>query len=263
MGTGLQSADMSKILIIDAEGTLGDILRVLLAKAGHEVVTTADGVSGIEAYQRERPDLVLLDRDMPGMMAAHVLRSLGPLESRADVILLDRKVDAEGECRYRRMGARIFLSKSAGIETLLKVVARILTPEPETYGCDGYDKNRKPSVLVIDDDVRVRDMLKQFLEKKGYNVSVVKNGEEALHAVESDRPQMILLDVKMPKMNGVAALQEIRRVNADVPVMMITGQDDLETVRECLRLGAFDCMLKPLDFEYLATSVRGKLLTVV
>lgn len=251
---------MSKILVIDAEGTLRDVLKAVLTQAGHEVSAKSDGIVGVEAYRHDRPDLVLLSRDLPEKMSARVMRSLKAFDASANVIILSRIADPEDEGEFRRMGARIFLSKAVGIEILLKVVQRSLG---SVAGYDGYDKNGKPEILVVDDDVRVRDMLKQFLENKGYFVSAAKGGEEALRGVEPSRPQMILLDVKMPKMNGVELLQKIRGINARVPVMMITGQNDLETVRECLRLGAFDYMLKPLNFEYLETSVWGKLLTVV
>lgn len=254
---------MSKILIIDAEGTLRDVLKAVLSQAGHEVVTTADGMAGVEAYRQDRPDLVLLDRGLPEMMGVKVMGFLRALDEKANVIVLNRIIDHEEEGEYRRMGARIFLSKAVGIDILLKVVARSLRQESGALGYDGYDKNSRPEILVVDDDVRVRDMLMKFLESKGYAVCAAKSGEEALRGVESSRPQMILLDVKMPKMNGVEVLQAVRKINARVPIMMITGQNDIETVRECLRLGAFDYMLKPLNFEYLETSVWGKLLTIV
>ncbi|MCX5796058.1 MAG: response regulator [Elusimicrobia bacterium] len=249
-------------MIIDAEGPLGDVLKAALSQAGHEVAATTDGMAAVEAYKHDRPDVVLLDRDMPELLGSRVLRSLKGIDPQANVLMLYRDIDPESEVEYRRIGARIFLSKAVGIDTLLHVVKRSLKLGSGASGYDGSDQIGKSEVLVIDDDVNVRDTLKPFLEGKGYEVSTAKDGEDALRIMRSSRPRMILLDVKMPKMNGVEALQAIRRINTQVPILMITGQDDLETVRECMRLGAFDYMIKPLNLEYLETIVWGKLLSI-
>jgi DNA-binding NtrC family response regulator len=251
---------MSRILIIDGEGTIGDVLDTILTRAGHAVVTTADGTTGIEAYRHERPDLVLLDRDLPDSMGSQVMLALKGLDPRVNVIVLNRNVDPEGEVRYRNQGARVFVSKSVGIETLLKVVARSLKRELAPNDGGGPDR---PEILIVDDDPDIRRVLKQFLESKGYDVSAVEKGVDALRLVRSDWPQMVLLDVNMPMMNGIKVLRAVRQINKHVPILMVTGQEDLDTARECLSLGAFDYMVKPVNFEYLETSVWGKLLSAV
>ena len=248
---------MSKILIIDGEGGVVDLLKVVLARAGHEVLTPADAISGLESYKRERPNLVLLDRDLPKMAGLQVMRVIKEREPQAKIIVLNRTADPEREVQYRRLGASIFMDKAAGVDTLLKVVERSLRSEP---GAGGDDWNADSVVLVIDDDAGVRQVLKRFLVGKGYRVTAVASGQEAMSLVRSDWPHVILLDVNMPKMHGVKALQAIRRINAQVPVMMISGQEDMETVGDCLRLGAFDYVLKPLDLHYLEISIWGKLL---
>lgn len=249
---------MSKILIIDGEGTLGGVLQAVLSRAGHHVAATANGAAGLDAYKRDRPDLVLLDRDLPDMTGAKVMRSLKEADPRANVIVLNRHVDPEGEVKFRRAGARVFLAKAVGIETLLRLVERSLK---QKFGMGVQGLAEKPEILIIDDDPGVRSVLRQFLEKKGYEVSAAEDGASALRMVGSAWPQMILMDVNMPKMNGVKLLQAVRRINKRVPIAMITGQEDLETARECLRLGAFDYIAKPVNFEYLETSVWGKLLS--
>lgn len=237
---------------------MGGVLQAVLSRAGHEATATVTGAAGLDAYKRDRPDLVLLDRDLPEMMGPKVMRSLKEVDPRANVIVLNRHVDPEGEVIFRRAGARVFLAKAVGVETLLRVVERSLKQASGT-GVDGLGE--KPEILIVDDDAGIRRVLKQFLERKGYEVSTAEDGASALRMVRADWPQMVLLDVNMPKMNGIKVLQAVRRVNRRVPVLMITGQEDLETARECMAQGAFDYMVKPVNFEYLETSVWGKLLS--
>jgi DNA-binding response OmpR family regulator len=118
-------------------------------------------------------------------------------------------------------------------------------------------------VLVVDDEPSIREMLAEFLRLKGYEVKSVSNGVEALRLVREDRPHLILLDVCMPGMNGLEALQKIREIDRGVGVIMVTAVNEEAMGREALQLGAFDYITKPLDFEYLERAVWYKVATMV
>jgi CheY-like chemotaxis protein len=112
------------------------------------------------------------------------------------------------------------------------------------------------TVLVVDDDQSIRDILTDFLGDLGFTVLEAPGGLEALGRIERDPPDVVLLDIRMPGMDGVETLRRIRHVNRAVPVLMITGNDDADTARETLRLGAFDCVSKPFDLSYLERAVH-------
>ena len=115
-------------------------------------------------------------------------------------------------------------------------------------------------VLVVDDEDPIRNMLKRFLEKKGYTVRTASNGEEAMKAIQEQKPVLVLLDVAMPGMNGIAVLDKIKALDSNIGVMMITGNTDDELARECMKRGAFDYIGKPFNFDYLENSVMAKIL---
>ena len=103
-----------------------------------------------------------------------------------------------------------------------------------------------PRVLVVDDEPDAVELLQEFLMAKGYEVLAASNGEEALRRVKEERPHLILLDVRMPKMNGLEVLKQVREIDHEVGVIMVTAVNEEETGRQGLTLGAFDYLTKPL-----------------
>ncbi len=114
-------------------------------------------------------------------------------------------------------------------------------------------------ILVVDDNPAVCHMLHKFLTKKGYDVYTALDGEETLSVVKNKRPHIVLLDIKMTKMNGIECLKRIKEINKEVGVIMITAVTQEETGREALKLGAFNYITKPLSLKYLEDCLMVKL----
>ncbi len=104
-------------------------------------------------------------------------------------------------------------------------------------------------VLVIDDDEKICWAFQQFLESEGYRPSIANNAEEGLRRIAADKPDVVLLDVKLPGMSGLEALAEIKANHPWVIVVIITAYDDVETTIEAMRLQAFDFVPKPIDLD--------------
>ena len=105
------------------------------------------------------------------------------------------------------------------------------------------------NVLVIDDDEKICWAFEQFLESEGYRPSIANNAEEGLRRIAADKPDVVLLDVKLPGMSGLEALGEIKAHHPWVIVIIITAYDDVETTIEAMRLQAFDFVPKPIDLD--------------
>ena len=118
-------------------------------------------------------------------------------------------------------------------------------------------------ILVVDDEPDSVELLQEFLTGKGYEVVTASNGEEALRKVKEERPHLILLDVRMPGMNGLDVLRKVREFDQEVGVIMVTAVNEEDTGREALKLGAFDYIVKPLNFEYLERSLWYKVTTML
>lgn len=115
------------------------------------------------------------------------------------------------------------------------------------------------TVLVVDDEKSVRDSLKMILEYEKYTVALAENGQEALEYLRVRNPDLVLLDVKMPGLDGIEVLQEIRSRNTTLPVIMISGHGTIETAVEATKLGAYDFLQKPLDREKVLITIRNAL----
>ncbi len=110
----------------------------------------------------------------------------------------------------------------------------------------------KERVLVVDDDSSVRSAFAEFLKDSGFLLSEAANGKEALLAFTKDsHPDLVLLDLIMPEMGGLSFLEEARKIAPDVPVILITAYGDVSTAIEAMKLGAYDFLVKPPDFDYL------------
>ncbi|HAJ57590.1 MAG TPA: hypothetical protein DCL35_07470 [Candidatus Omnitrophica bacterium] len=115
-------------------------------------------------------------------------------------------------------------------------------------------------ILVVDDEKPIREMLKKFLTKKGYEVYDADNGEDAVKIVKESVPYIVLLDIRMPKSDGIEVLKKIKEVNKDIGVIMITAVSETAIAEKCMELGAFDYITKPISLEYLEECLLAKLL---
>jgi two-component system, response regulator, stage 0 sporulation protein F len=117
-------------------------------------------------------------------------------------------------------------------------------------------------ILVVDDEAPVREVLTEYFATEGYAVEVAASGIEALTAIRDGRADLVLLDVRMPGLDGIQVLRRIRELTESVPVIMVTANEDVGLAKETLRLGAFDYVAKPFDFEYLDRAVAAALARV-
>jgi len=115
------------------------------------------------------------------------------------------------------------------------------------------------NILVVDDDPDIREVIKDRLESLGYEVSTASNGKECLGLLEKKIPQMILLDIEMPEMNGLEVLREIRKREIHVSVLMITAYGTVEKAVEAMREGAYDFIPKPFEPSHLALIIQRAL----
>ena len=110
-------------------------------------------------------------------------------------------------------------------------------------------------ILVVDDELEVRLVLREFLSGRGYDVTVAGSGVEALSLLEQVNPNVVLLDVTMPDMDGVETLRRLVAVNPALPVIMVTANADIVVTSRLLALGAADYIPKPFDLEYLDQAI--------
>ncbi len=113
------------------------------------------------------------------------------------------------------------------------------------------------NILIIDDDRPIRTSLTEVLEYEKFKVDAAEDGEIGLKKLKEGKYDLLLCDIKMPKMDGMEVLQKIQDENIEVPVVMISGHGDIETAVAAVKMGAFDFISKPLDLNRLLVTVRN------
>jgi len=116
-----------------------------------------------------------------------------------------------------------------------------------------------PTILVIDDEVEICSFLDDLLTPAGYTVYTANRPEEGLKKVEQLRPDVVLLDLKLPDMNGVEVLRRIKTFDDTIAVIMMTGFGTMESAMAAMRLGAFDYITKPFDLAHLRSLINDAL----
>jgi len=115
------------------------------------------------------------------------------------------------------------------------------------------------TILIVDDELGIRQALDRFLRRIGYRVLQADGGPAALEAIAAERPPAMLCDIRMPGMTGVELVPKALATAPDMAIIMLTAISEPKTAIECLRLGAYDYLIKPLDLEELEVSLQGAL----
>ena len=200
-----------KVLVIDDDEDSRVLMEDYLGDFGCEVLLAPSGGVGMEMARTHQPDLVTLDLQMPDLDGWEVLRRLkaDPEVKHIPVVIASI---AANEGRERLFGAVDLLAKPIERADLLRVMWRQLVNQHERR------------VLVVDDDVEIQALLSTGLDEDGIDVHCVGNGEEALRHLKRDTPAAVLLDLRMPVMDGFQFLEQMResRYHKGLPVIVIT-----------------------------------------
>jgi PAS domain S-box-containing protein len=204
----------STILVIDDDAEACEIIEHFLVKDGFNVVVATSGKQGLQLAHELQPAAITLDVMMPSMDGWTVLRTLkaDPELHNIPVIMLSMIDD---RTRGYSLGAVDYLTKPVDRALLHKTLSRY-------YCTDG-----NCPVLLVEDDVKTREIMAHTLEKNGWKVSEASNGQEALNKMLDVQPQLILLDLMMPVMDGFGFLAEMRTKPEwqNIPVIVITAKD--------------------------------------
>ena len=113
--------------------------------------------------------------------------------------------------------------------------------------------NNTKKILIVDDEENIRRIFKKALEKKNYTVHTAPNAEDALQKIKNQKYFLIFSDIFMDGMSGLALLKEVKKINPQTRVVVMTAQDTMNNTIEAMRMGAYDYISKPFDFEVIYT----------
>ncbi|MBJ6123851.1 response regulator [Microvirga splendida] len=224
-----------RALIIDDELTSREILRQILTREGFDVVTAESGQEGIEIARRIKPTVITLDVLMPGLDGWSALQQLKRDPELQDIpVIMVTIVDEENQAYA--LGAAAYLTKPVNRECLLKALA----------ACRTSPANSR--VLVVEDDAHTRGWLARILREDGWEVAEAENGRVALERLPLVRPDIVLLDLMMPEMDGFEFVDEIHRKEETrhLPLVVLTAADVDEEAQRRLSGGIRKILQKKL-----------------
>jgi CheY-like chemotaxis protein len=213
--TSLQATEGAPaVLVIDDDPTVHDLMNRFLSKEGLRIVAATSGEEGIRLARETHPAVITLDVLMPGMDGWAVLTALKSDPDLVDIPVIMLTIMDEKHMGYA-LGAADYLTKPIDWQRLAGLLLR-------------YECARPPCpLLVVEDDASLREMLRRRLEKEGWAVIEAENGRVALERMTERQPDLILLDLMMPEMDGFQFLDEIRKHDAwrSIPVIVVTAKE--------------------------------------
>jgi adenylate cyclase len=204
----------NRVLVIDDDNTVRDLMRRYLSREGFDVVTAGGGREGLEFARELHPSVITLDVFMADMDGWSVLEALKQDPQLDGIPVIMMTISDERQKGFA-LGASGYLTKPVNRAQLSELLARFKNVEA------------MPRALVVEDDLDAREMLRRLLVGEGWKVSVAGNGREALNLLATEQPNLVLLDLMMPEMDGFEFLDEFRKDPkfASTPVIVVTAAD--------------------------------------
>ncbi|MFZ6183633.1 response regulator [Nannocystis pusilla] len=223
----------STVLVVDDEAVVQELMARFLAREGYRVIGARSGAEALRLAREVSPDVITLDVIMPGMDGWAVLTALKRDPELAEVPVVVMTIVSDRDVGFS-LGASDYLLKPIDRDRLLATLAR-------------YRKPSLPaSVLVVDDEPDIRELLRRLAERAQWSVREAANGREAIGALRSAIPDVVLLDLMMPEVDGFEVIQTMRAEPGwrDIPVIVITACELTASESEFLHAGVHRVLRK-------------------
>ncbi|HQR14622.1 MAG TPA: response regulator [Nitrospira sp.] len=253
---------MTTLLVIDDDRLHCDLLQLALSRHGYRVSTATSGREGVALFRQLRPAVTLLDLRMPEMDGLAVLKEIRTHDPRAGVIMLGGGATEELENLARKLRVTDFFRKGLSLDVLVGAVHRIAqqarreASDTQNLTASETDQPSEEQILVVDDDVMARDLLMRFLSLRGYHVRGAKDGREALRMIEASAPDLVILDLVMPEMNGVELLKVLAERDYAGRTIILSGHQNEPLLEDAWALGPQEVLDKPLDLERALMAIQ-------
>ncbi len=248
-----------KLLMVDDEEDFLLPSSKALERRGFEVHMARDGTTALQMLKKISFDVILLDVKMPGMDGIDVFRKIKEGNARIPVIILTGHGSVSQAFQTSKEGITDYMAKpcdmAALADRLQRAVAESRDAKPNDSAAhdSGTDIIR---VLLADDEQQLTESLSKALSRRNMVVTTVNSGESALDTLDSDLFDVVVLDIKMPGMDGISVLKKIKQRHPSVEVILLTGHPSTESALQGIKMGAREYLIKPPEVDDLADSIR-------
>lgn len=250
-----------KILIIEDEKALLETIKSKLLISGYDVISAEDGEDGENLIKSETPDLVLLDILLPKKDGFQILEDLKKDRIVVPIVIISNSGQPVEIEKALQLGVKDYLIKanftpSEVLEKVEKTIGRGSTDNDNAGANNGQDmiaqnpdiSNTKEgdTVLIVEDDEFLRQLVAQKLTQEGFNVIAAIDATEAFKSIHEKQPQIILLDLILPGMDGYEILDQLKKdsFTKGIPVIVLSNLGQREDIDKALKAGANDYLIK-------------------
>ena len=231
----------TKILLVDDNGAFIDSVKDILEDEGHNVITALNGEDAVSLIRKDSFDIVLMDIKMPGMNGVECFIQMKEMNPDVKVILFTAYALEDLIQQALDEGAWAVLKKPLDLEYLLSAIKEV------------KGQNNGGYILIADDDKALCENLDETLSEQGYNVAVVCDGLEAIQEMENQTFDILLLDMKLPGLNGLEVYRRIKAKQPTVVTILITGyaEELRDLINQAISENVYTYLTKPIDMNEL------------
>lgn len=248
--------ESKKILIVDDDREFSDLLKMFLDAQGFESYVENNSIRAVEAVKNISPSLIFLDIMMPGKDGFEIMQELQDEKKTASIpIIVITALKFESyQDRGMLTGLPEMIYKDVDEKLLLEKIERKINEEMDQR----FVGTAKPRVLLADDQTELLMLVKETVEKAGFEVFTASDGEEAIKVVYESNPDIIVMDYNMPLKDGLTAAAELKEnpLFSHIPIIIVTAYGEKQAKLKGLSMGIDDYLIKPVDTDELVARIK-------
>lgn len=220
-----------------------------------ETIIATNGQMAVEKYKEEKPDIVFMDINMPILNGFSATIQILKFNPQAIICIFSTLDYYQMKDESLELGAKAYLEKPINFALLKETIEQQLAINLS----DNETKNKviqSGRILVADDSRFMRERYKSALTEHGFDVIEAENGEVAVAQYQETNPDMVFMDLDMPKMDGIAAVEKITEINESAKIVIVSAMEQSSTVMKALKAGAIDFILKPFEPQKVISTVQ-------
>ena len=277
-GVGVEGDKGKKILVMENDKSVAEGLKTILEEEGYEVDLALSGRSAMDTLREKGVDLLVADLRLPDMDGMEVIREVKEKRPSTKVIVITAYPSVFSAVDAMKLGVSDYLPKPFREDDFKTAVSKAFRKGKEGGLEQGPDKAEprrspwdmedddlspgdpsRPRILVMEDEQSLAEGLKMVLSEQGYRVSLAVAGLRALGTLTGRDYDLLLMDLRLPDMDGMEVLRLIKETKPEIEVIVMTGYASVVSAVESMRLGALDYLLKPFTEDELKTAVEKAL----